>query len=45
VRDIDLLGKRRPQSVYREALWRKGVLHYVVGAAGRVPPRGGAVSL
>jgi beta-galactosidase len=25
--DIDILGHRKPQSFYREALWRKGVLH------------------
>jgi len=28
--DIDLLGHRKPQSYYREALWRKGVLHVTV---------------
>lgn len=28
--DIDILGHRKPQSYYREALWRKGVLHVTV---------------
>ena len=28
--DIDILGHRKPQSFYREALWRKGVLHVAV---------------
>ncbi len=28
--DIDLLGHRKPQSFYREALWRKGVLQVAV---------------
>ena len=28
--DIDILGHRKPQSFYREALWRKGVLHVTV---------------
>jgi beta-galactosidase len=27
---MDLLGYRKPQSFYREALWRKGVLHVAV---------------
>jgi beta-galactosidase len=28
--DIDILGYRKPQSFYREALWRPGVLHVTV---------------
>ncbi len=28
--DIDLLGRRKPQSYYREVLWRPGVLHVTV---------------
>lgn len=28
--DLDLLGRRKPQSYYREALWRPGVLHAAV---------------
>ena len=28
--DIDILGYRKPQSFYREALWRPGVLHLTV---------------
>lgn len=28
--DIDLLGRRKPQSYYREALWWTGVLHVTV---------------
>ena len=28
--DIDILGERKPQSYYREALWRPGVLHVTV---------------
>jgi beta-galactosidase len=28
--DIDILGERKPQSYYREALWRPGVLHLTV---------------
>ncbi len=28
--DIDILGHRKPQSFYREALWRKGVLQVAV---------------
>ncbi len=28
--DIDILGERKPQSYFREALWRPGVLHLAV---------------
>lgn len=28
--DLDILGERKPQSYYREALWRPGVLHLTV---------------
>ena len=28
--DIDILGRRKPQSYYREALWRPGVLYVAV---------------
>lgn len=28
--DLDLLGRRKPQSYYREALWRSGVLYATV---------------
>jgi beta-galactosidase len=28
--DLDLLGRRKPQSYYREAIWRSGVLHMAV---------------
>lgn len=28
--DIDILGRRKPQSFYREALWRPGVLYLAV---------------
>jgi beta-galactosidase len=28
--DLDILGERKPQSFYREALWRPGVLHLTV---------------
>ena len=35
--DIDILGDRKPQSYYREALWRPNVLHVTVH---RPLPRG-----
>jgi beta-galactosidase len=35
--DIDILGRRKPQSYYREALWRPGILY---AAVHRPLPRG-----